>query len=148
MPAQAVSTAGSTLDGLADVLRVLGLSRRLRIVRLFLEVDETLCGCEISDVLELEDYQVSRDLAALKRAGLVTSQDRVGTWVHYRRVEAPDATLERLLAMIAALPLEPAVRDRLGLRLEFRERAGCVLGTGDPQVIAAFETAPRLPVLD
>ncbi|MEX1162109.1 MAG: ArsR family transcriptional regulator [Nitriliruptor sp.] len=139
---------GSTLDGFADVLGVLGMSRRLRILRLFLEVDDTLCGCEIADVLELEDYQVSRDLAALRRAGLVTTQERIGTWVHYGRVDQPDPTLERLLAVVAGLPLERPVRDRLGLRLEFRERAGCVLGVGDPEVIAALETATSLPVLD
>ncbi len=148
VPGGSLTSVGANLDEVADVLRVLGMPRRLRILRLFLEVDDTLCGCEVADVLGIEDYQVSRDLAALKRAGLVASQERVGTWVHYRRVEPPDPSLTGLLAVIAALPLEPSVRDRLGLRLEFRERAGCVLGAGDPDVIAALETASRLPVLD
>lgn len=138
------------VDTLAKVLRVLGMPRRLRVLRLFLAVDDTLCGCEIADVLDLEDYQVSRDLAALKRAGLVTSQNRVGTWVHYRRPHVVDRTTARLLETIAELPLEPAVRDRLSLRLDFRERAGCILGAGDPEVLAALDAAAvadPLPVL-
>ncbi len=105
-----------------------------------------------ADVLGLEDYQVSRDLAALKRAGLVTSHDRVGTWVHYRRPDVVDRTTARLLEMIADLPLEPAARDRLSLRLAFRERASCILGAGDPEVLAALDAAatdvPSVPVLD
>lgn len=136
------------LDTFADVLRVLGMPRRLTILRLFLEVEHTLCGCELADVLGLEDYQVSRDLAALKRAGLVTSHDRVGTWVHYRRNDAPDPTRQRLFDVIAGLPLEASLRERLHLRVGLRERAGCILGVGDPQVLAALEAVPtagRLP---
>lgn len=133
-----MTTDDPDLDALADVLRVLGMPRRLTILRLFLEVDGTLCGCELADVLDLEDYQVSRDLAALKRAGLVTSHDRVGTWVHYRRNDAADPTRQQLLDLVAGLPLETPLRERLRLRVGLRERAGCVLGAGDPQVVAAL----------
>ena len=39
----------------------------------------SLCVCEIVDALKLPQYQVSKSLAMLRRAGLV-DLDRNGTW--------------------------------------------------------------------
>jgi len=138
------------LEATAGAFQVLGLPRRLRILQLFTRVDGTLCGCELADVLELEDYQVSRDLSALRKAGLVQAGARRGTWVHYRLPEDPQPGVAPVLELVAALPLDPVDGARLELRLDFRERAGTVLGVGDPDVLAALDgiaTSRRLTVL-
>lgn len=127
----------------AAAFQALGMTRRLQVMQLFVHVSGTLCGCEIADVLELEDYQVSRDLAALRKAGLVEARERVGTWVHYRRVCDPGPILAELLSLVAAIPLEPTTAARLERRLSFRERGGGVRGVGDPEVLAALDEAGR-----
>lgn len=127
------------LEVTAEAFRVLGLPRRLRILQLFTRSDDTLCGCELADVLGLEDYQVSRDLTALRKAGLVQAGARSGTWVHYRLPEDPAPEVAPILQLVTALPLDAVDEARLTLRLDFRERAGCVLGVGDPDVLAALD---------
>ncbi len=127
------------LDDLAGVFRTLGMARRLRIMRLFVHVSDTLCGCEIADILQLEDYQVSRDLSALQKAGLVGSRGRTGTWIHDHVVDGANPTVMQLLGTIGQLPVAPQIERRLTVTLGFREQAGCVLGVGDPDVLDALD---------
>ena len=58
---------------LADPLRIL-------IIRLLFERE--LCVCELVSILDEPQYKVSRHLAVLKNAGLVTEW-RQGTWIHH-----------------------------------------------------------------
>ncbi|MFP4636293.1 MAG: metalloregulator ArsR/SmtB family transcription factor [Nitriliruptoraceae bacterium] len=140
--------AAEELTTAAAAFQALGMTRRLQVMQLFVHVSGTLCGCEIADVLELEDYQVSRDLAALRKAGLVEARERVGTWIHYRCATDPGPTLTELLALIGEIPLAPTTTARLERRLSFREQGGGVRGVGDPEVLAALDQAghAQLPV--
>jgi ArsR family transcriptional regulator, arsenate/arsenite/antimonite-responsive transcriptional repressor len=119
--------------------KALGDARRLRVLRTLLEVPDTLCGCEIADVLGLEDYQVSRALKPLRDAGLVREQARTGTWVHYAAARGDDPTTDAILDLVTAVPLDRDERDRLELRYGLREQAGCVLGPGHPTVLATLQ---------
>lgn len=140
MPTDEVTAAPDEVtDAAVEAFRVLGHQRRLTVMQLFLHVDDTLCGCEIADILGLADYQVSRDLSALRKAGLVTSKDRSGTWIHYQLPAEPSPTVAALLTLLEDLPVDTQVAARLQLRLAFREQAGCVLGVGDPEVLAALD---------
>lgn len=145
-------TTGEHADTEAAAIAFKALSdpRRIAVLRLLLEVPDTLCGCEISDVLGLADYQVSRALGSLKAAGLVRQKARTGTWIHYEAARAVRPTTDRLLALVAALPLSPDEAERLSLRYGLREQAGCVLGTQHPSVLEAFESGDlrgSLPVV-
>ena len=133
-------------DDLAAAFRALAEPRRLRTLRLLLEAPETMCGCELADVLGVADYQVSRDLAMLRGAGLVRDHGRTGTWIHYEPVTGTPVA-DAVAALVRASTMHPGDRARLGLRLELREQVGCVLGAGHPDVLAAFAGAglPRRP---
>ena len=120
----------------------LGEPRRVRLLRLLLESDTTLCGCELADILGAPDYQISRDLSALRQAGLVTDQGRSGTWVHYGPSWGLASVTDRLLtSVLEEVELAPVVKDRFALRLALRDQAGCILGAGHPDVLAAFDAA-------
>jgi len=69
------------LDMQADLLRALGHPTRLRIIRLLGRGER--CVCEIVPALNLEQPNVSKHLAQLKSAGLVTSR-KEGLKVIYR----------------------------------------------------------------
>jgi ArsR family transcriptional regulator, arsenate/arsenite/antimonite-responsive transcriptional repressor len=131
-----------TLDAesAATAFKALSDPRRIGVLRLLLEVPDTLCGCEISDVLGLADYQVSRALGSLKAAGLVREKARTGTWIHYEAARDASPATDRLLDLVAAVPLSADEAERLSLRYGLREQAGCVLGAQHPSVLEAFET--------
>jgi ArsR family transcriptional regulator len=60
---------------------------RLRLINLI--GDKELCVCFFVEVLQTNQPKISRHLAYLRRAGIVSAR-RDGKWIHYRVVEPPD----------------------------------------------------------
>ncbi len=103
---------------------------RLRALKMILISDGPICVCELSDALELPQYQVSKHLAILRQVGLVTDS-RVGTWVYYsipQRVSDFAAGLYDLVKHHVGGPVFQRDAARLKARLELREEGRCVLG--------------------
>jgi ArsR family transcriptional regulator, arsenate/arsenite/antimonite-responsive transcriptional repressor len=71
-----------------DFFKALADRTRLRVIHL-LGADE-LCVCSVVAALQTSQPKISRHLAYLRRAGLVSAR-REGKWMHYRIVEPPDA---------------------------------------------------------
>ncbi len=122
-------------DQAAPLLRVLGDVRRLRLLRILQEQKE-LCVCELVDALELPQYEVSRHLAALRKAGLVNDR-REGLWAFYSIAESTlrDPFMGGFLELI-----DKKLRDgkqsandslRLQQRLGIRVGGQCVVGCQD-----------------
>ena len=61
---------------------------RLRLINLI--GDTEVCVCLFVEVLKTNQPKISRHLAYLRRAGVVSSR-RDGKWIHYRLVEPPDS---------------------------------------------------------
>ncbi|HVQ39245.1 MAG TPA: metalloregulator ArsR/SmtB family transcription factor [Pyrinomonadaceae bacterium] len=60
---------------------------RLRLINLM--GDSEVCVCFFVEVLKTNQPKISRHLAYLRRAGVVSAR-RDGKWIHYRIVEPPD----------------------------------------------------------
>jgi ArsR family transcriptional regulator len=73
------------LPQMATFLKACADQTRLRLINLLVTEGE-ICVCHLVDVLETNQPKVSRHLAYLKRAGLVTDR-KDGLWVHYRLAE-------------------------------------------------------------
>lgn len=58
------------------------LADPVRVVILRVLLERELCVCELVAILDEPQYKVSRHLAVLKHAGLVTEW-REGTWIHH-----------------------------------------------------------------
>lgn len=67
------------------LFRLLADTTRLRSVILLRE-EGRLCVCELTHALQVSQPKISRHLAQLRDAGLV-SDERRGQWVHYRLAE-------------------------------------------------------------
>ena len=79
--------SSTRLRELPPIFKALSDPTRLRLLSLLSEGE--VCVCFLSDVLKLVQPKVSRHLAYLKRAGLVTAR-REGKWMHYAWAELPD----------------------------------------------------------
>jgi len=113
----------------SDLLRALADEDRLRIVSLLADEPDGVCVCELVDALRLPQYQVSRQLAVLRDAGLVAGKKR-GNWVYYRVSSASPlgaAVVEALMANISAETVRED-RERLGRRTRLRDQGVCVVG--------------------
>ena len=86
-----------------DLLNVLSEPTRLRALQVVWDGDEH-CVCELMDRLGATQSRMSRHMARLKAAGLLTDR-RDAQWVRYRRNPAlPSEWVAIVDAVLAALP--------------------------------------------
>ncbi len=109
----------------------LGDNTRLRLLNLM--GDQEICVCYFVEILDQPQPKISRHLAYLRSAGIVTTR-REGKWMHYRIVMPPHSGAEQILRQtLSALKDEkPMQADRARLT-----RACCT-----PKEFAALEGAP------
>ena len=78
---------------IALLFKALADQTRLRLINLI--GDDEICVCFFVEVLKTNQPKISRHLAYLKRAGVVTAR-REGKWMHYRLVEPDDPHAARI----------------------------------------------------
>ena len=110
---------------LEDLFKALADRTRLRLISLL--GDSEVCVCFLTEVLRTTQPKISRHLAYLRPAGVVSAR-RQGKWMHYRLIEPPDEHAAQIFREVrASLSNHPELqRDR-----ERLEKICC---------------APRLPV--
>lgn len=72
---------------------------RLRLISLI--GDTEVCVCFFVVILKVSQPKISRHLAYLRRAGIVSAR-REGKWMHYRLAEPPDEHAARIFREVRA----------------------------------------------
>ena len=123
---------GSKSADMAGLFAALADPTRLRLLNLI--GGREVCVCYFVEILRQGQPKISRHLAYLRRAGLVTAR-REGKWMHYRMVpQADEAAASILAASLAVLKNDRQMQaDRAKL-----DRACCA-----PQKLVMPEGAPR-----
>jgi ArsR family transcriptional regulator len=106
---------GSKEHGIELLFKALADQTRLRLINLM--GDDEVCVCFFVEVLKTNQPKISRHLAYLKRAGVVSAR-REGKWMHYRIVEPSDQHAAKIFREVRAwLENAPAMQtDRARLR--------------------------------
>jgi ArsR family transcriptional regulator len=93
------------------------LADRTRLRLLNLMRDGEVCVCFFAETINTNNPKISRHLAYLKRAGLVTAR-RDGKWMHYEIAEPENETAAKMFASLMEMLAEDAEmetdRRRLG----------------------------------
>ena len=113
----------------ASMFKVLSDDTRLRVLNVLLTTEASLCVCEITDALQVPQYQVSKHLFLLRSMGLVSAV-RKGTWVYYSLPTHRERN-KRLFTFLRGYLNEgifAADRDGIRQRLSRREGGKCVIG--------------------
>src|SRR5450755_1488089 len=87
----AKNQAGFSLDVL---FRALADTTRLRLLNLI--ADKEICVCYFVEILGISQPKISRHLAYLRRAGIVSAR-RQGRWMHYRLAAPQDPAASAIL---------------------------------------------------
>lgn len=114
---------------IVKVLKALADETRLRLLKVLMRGE--FCVCELVDALEVNQSNLSRHLAVLKNAGLVSDR-KEGLWVYYTVDKDSKTLVKRLLATFGDLDT-PRTRldwERLQRRLQMRVDGKCPLGSG------------------
>ena len=94
---------------IAFLFKALADHTRLRLINLI--GDDEVCVCFFVEVLKINQPKISRHLAYLRRAGVVSAR-REGKWIHYRLIEPPDPHAANIFREVrAALPNDPAMKN-------------------------------------
>ena len=124
-----ISRQGHPLTNECAVFKVLADDTRLRVLNVLLTADTSLCVCEITDALQVPQYQISKHLFLLRTVGLV-SAERSGTWVYYSLItsRAENKMLFAFLRDYLSDGIFIADRTGIQLRLGRREGGKCIIG--------------------
>lgn len=110
------------------------LADRTRLRLLHLMGEDEVCVCFFVEILKTNQPKISRHLAYLRKAGIVSAR-REGPWMHYRIVEPADPDAARVL------------RDTLAWlsndREMQRDRERLVKVCCAPQLPVSIQSAPR-----
>ena len=96
---------------LEDLFKALADHTRLRLINMM--GDSEVCVCFFVAILKTSQPKISRHLAYLRRAGIVTAR-RDGKWMHYSLTEPPDEHAASIFREVrASLAEHPELqRDR------------------------------------
>jgi ArsR family transcriptional regulator len=114
--------------------RALADRTRLRLINL-MALDE-ICVCFFVEVLGTHQPKISRHLAYLRKAGIVSAR-REGKWMHYSLVEPPDPHAARVLKEVRSWLVED---EELRRDLGRLTKVCCA-----PQLPVQLQGAPRPP---
>lgn len=87
------------------------LADRTRLRLLNLMGSDEVCVCFFVEVLTTNQPKISRHLAYLRRAGVVSTR-REGKWMHYRISEPPDAHAASIFREVRAWLMQDAQMQR------------------------------------
>src|SRR5919202_5280934 len=113
------------------LFRALADRKRLRLLNLM--GDDEICVCFLVEGLKMAQPKISRHLAYLRRARVVSAR-REGKWMHYRVAEPPEEHAARIFREVREwLANDPEMR---------RDRARLIKLCCAPQVPVQLKSAP------
>ncbi len=117
-----------------DALKALADPNRLRLFWLLVHVDQRVTVAEAMDVTQDTQYNVSRNLKMLFKAGLL-KQEKQGKWVLYTLADQELAHCKFLVESVRAIPKESFedVLKRCLIRLSMRVNGECVVGANSEE---------------
>ena len=115
----------------SDLFKLLADPSRARLLHALTQGE--FCVCELTDAIQVPQYAISRNLAALRKSGWVAER-REGTWMYYRLAPAHTRLIKDVVRLMVKHGLDAktftADTKRLQKRLTLRDGGRCVLGYG------------------
>ena len=87
------------LESTALFFKSLSEPVRLRILNLLIHAEYEICVCDLMVVLDVPQSVISRHLAYLRKANLVTAR-REGVWMHYSMNPSLDSLSKSILQIL------------------------------------------------
>ncbi|MDZ8118473.1 ArsR/SmtB family transcription factor [Pontiella agarivorans] len=122
-----------------DALKALAEPHRLRLFWLLIHVDQCITVAEAMDVTGDTQYNASRNLKMLYKAGLL-AQKKSGKWVYYQLAEQNEPHWQALVESVGSIPAGEFsdVVSKCKKRLAMRVNNECVVGPDSEEWQAAI----------
>lgn len=113
-----------------NIFKALSDEIRLRLLRLLVVTEVSVCVCELVDTISIPQYQASRQLSILKKAGLVDNEKK-GKWAYYYALKDSSEFHRALFNILKNYVNEPMFMEdekKMKSRLAIRDGDTCVVG--------------------
>lgn len=118
------------------IFKALSDQTRIKILYLLLSSGKELCVCEITDILEVPQYNISKHLKILENTGLLKSvKDK--KWVYYSIANDIDPCVSKIFEFVSSIPSGyfKGQREELKKRLKLRKDGRCIIGVQKKQLL-------------
>lgn len=117
-----------------NIFKALSDLTRLKIIWLLLSIDSKISVSEIIDVLEENQYNISKHLRILKNAGIIYEK-KEGKWSFYHYRNRDDSFDQTIREAVLTIPKELMCGeiDRCHKRLSMRVDGKCVIGVNSDE---------------
>lgn len=114
----------------SELFKALSDETRLRLLNLFIQSKKPLCVCELTDALNMPQYQVSKHLSLLKHLGFINSEKQ-GKWNYYSQINDNSVNSQLFIFLHGFLNDTQFEQDwqYLQKRLSLRENDLCTIGS-------------------
>lgn len=111
-----------------EIFKALSDETRLRLINLLLVADKKLCVCELTDALEIPQYNISKHLKILKQAGLI-EEFKDSRWVYWS-IKKDNNFKDKIFSAASNISKSGLKKDKAELkkRLSLRTNGVCNLG--------------------
>ncbi len=126
------------MNKITDKFKALVDQTRVRILYLLINSDSELCVCELTDALEIPQYNISRHLKILRNAGLIEER-KEGRWVYFGLIKGADTftkTIFDSVNHISEIQLSKDLTER-DKRLAMRADGKCHKGIQKSHLIGS-----------
>jgi ArsR family transcriptional regulator len=112
------------------IFKALSDLTRLKIIWLLLSIDSKISVSEIIDVLEENQYNVSKHLKILKNSNLI-HEKKEGKWSFYYYLPSDNLFDEYIRKTVMSIPKDLMIEeiDRCSKRLSMRIDGKCIIGS-------------------
>jgi ArsR family transcriptional regulator, arsenate/arsenite/antimonite-responsive transcriptional repressor len=93
------------MTDIIKVIKALSDESRLRIMNLLLMANIELCVCELEEILDIPQYNISKHAKELKNAKLIKER-KEGRFVFYSLIKNEDEFLKKTSELIQSIPEE------------------------------------------
>jgi len=93
-----------------EIFKALSEETRFRIIHILLNSKNEICECDLSVILDVPQYNISRHLNILDSAGLINKR-REGRWIYLSITNPLDELKSNVLNSFSFLPKELTIKD-------------------------------------
>ncbi len=93
-----------------EIFKALSEETRFRIIYILIKAKEELCECDLADILNIPQYNVSKHLNILDNAGIIKKR-KEGRWIYLSLSDYLDKFKSTIVKSLTHLPKELNAKD-------------------------------------
>jgi ArsR family transcriptional regulator len=106
-----------------EIFKALSEETRFRIIHILMNAKEEICECDIAEILNIPQYNISRHIKLLSRTGMINKR-KEGRWTYFSLSDSLDEFKSILIHSLSHIQNDLTSRDIAKLNKFFQTTNG------------------------